>query len=161
MVWDEFKRDSSNQELCWGAAPCQYTARALPGEPREPRRKVGHRAAVGRPPLLDVGEVATFDDAVEPLGATDQQARSTAGQRVGRQLPRRLRTGPPVEQLDVTGRMGQQQLDGLRLGRIVVGIAAEAPEACLTQARFLIRAGVVEAPGPGLPIQVVTAVVRD
>jgi hypothetical protein len=55
---------------------------------------------------------------------------------------------------------GQQQLDGLGFAG-VVGIPDEPPEPRLAQAGLLVLAGVIEAPGPGFPIQVVAAVVRD
>ena len=119
-----------------------------------------HQPAVGVHALLDVAQVAALDDAVEPFGATDQHTGSTAGQRVGSQLPRRLVAWTPIEQFDVTGRMSQQQLDRRGLGR-VVGIGDKPPEAGLAQAGFLIGARVVEAPGAGFPVQVVAAVVGD
>ena len=40
--------------------------------PRQPCGEVGHQAAVGVDPLLDVGEVAVLDDAVKPLRAAHQ-----------------------------------------------------------------------------------------
>lgn len=45
-----------------------------------------YQPAVGIDAFLDVGQVATFDDAVESFGAADQNARPTAGQRIGHQL---------------------------------------------------------------------------
>ena len=77
-----------------------------------------HQPAVGVDALLDVGEVAALDDAVEPLGPADQHAGLAARQRVGDQLPRRLVARAAVEQLDVTRGMRQQQLDGLGLRRV-------------------------------------------
>ena len=65
-----------------------------------------------------------------------------------------------VEQLDVPRRMGQQQLDGLGFVRIS-GVGDEPPEAGLTQIGLVVLAVLVQPPGPGLPIQVVTTVVRD
>lgn len=66
-----------------------------------------YQPAVGIDAFLDVGQVATFDDAVESFGAADQNARPTAGQRIGHQLSRGLGARPPVEQFDITGRMRQ------------------------------------------------------
>ena len=120
-----------------------------------------HQPAVGVHPFLDVGQVAAFDDAVQPFGAPHQHAGSTAGQRIGHQLPRRLGERPPVEQFDVTGRISQQQFDRLGLARVVVGIADKSPKARLAQARFLVSARCVKAPGAGFPVQKIAAVVRD
>ena len=91
-----------------------------------------HQPAVGVDALLDVCEVAALDDAVKPLGPADQHAGLAARQRVGHQLPRRLVAGRAVEQLDITGGMRQQQLDGLGFGR-VVGVVDEPPETRLAQ----------------------------
>ena len=108
-------------------------------------RKVRHQPAVGVDALLDVGQVAALDDAVEPLGSTDQHAGLAARQRVGDQLPRRLIERTAVEQLDKAIGMREQQLDGLRLRR-VRGIVDESPETGLPQARLVVVAGFGQSP---------------
>jgi hypothetical protein len=57
----------------------------LSDESRQPRGQMRDQSAVGVYSLFDVGQVAAFDDAVEPLGATDQHTGTGAGQGVGRQ----------------------------------------------------------------------------
>ena len=104
----------------------------LPDEARQPGRQMRNQAAVGVDALLDVGQIAALDDAVEPFGAADQHAGLAARQRVGDQFPGRLVERPAVEQFDIAGRMRQQQLDRLRLAR-VVGVVDEPPEARLAK----------------------------
>ncbi len=118
-----------------------------------------HQATVGVHAFLDVGQVAAVDDAVEPLGPADQHTGLAAGQGVGHQLPGRLTAWSAVEQFDISGRMRQQQLDGLRLGGIV-RIVDETPETGLPQAGPVVFAEPVEPPRAGFPVQVVPAVVR-
>ena len=91
-----------------------------------------HQAAVGVDAFLDVRQVATLDDAVEPLGAADEHPGLAARERIGDQFPRRLVQRAAVEQLDVAGRMGQQEFDGLGLRR-VRGIVDEPPVTGLPQ----------------------------
>ena len=56
--------------------------------------------------------------------------------------------------------MGQQQLDGLRLGR-VGRIVNEPPVPGFAQSRAVELAGLVEPPGPRFPVEKVAAVVGD
>ena len=129
-------------------------------EPRQPRGQMRHQAAVGVDTFLDVGQIAALDDAVEPFGAADQHPGLAARQRVGGQLPGRLVEGLAVEQLDIAGGVGQQQLD--RLGLDGIGrVVDEPPEAGLAQTGRLVFAGVGQPPGPGLPVQIVAAVMGD
>ena len=68
--------------------------------------------------------------------------------------------GLAVEQFDVAGGMGQQQLDGLDFAGIG-GVVDEPPESGLTQRRALVLAGLGQPPRSGLPVEVVAAVVGD
>lgn len=56
-------------------------------EPDEAGGQMGDQAAVGVDPLLDIRQVAAFDDPVKPFGATDQNTGTATGQRIGDQLP--------------------------------------------------------------------------
>ena len=116
-----FGRSAGGQQARRGDRRRPEVDVALADEPGQPGGQMRHQAAVGVDALLDVGEVAAVDDAVQPLGAADQHAGLAAGQRVGDQLPRRLVERAAVEQFDVAGGVGQQQLDGLGLAGIGSG----------------------------------------
>ena len=118
---------------------------ALADVPRQPCRQVWHQATVGVDAFLDVSQIATFDDAVEPLGATDERPGLGARERVGGQFPRRLVQRTAVEKLDIAGRMGQQKLDGIGLGR-VGGIVDEPLESGLAQRRALVFTRLADPP---------------
>ncbi len=113
-----------------GAAPYPGTVSRWKRTSRADR--CGTRPPVGVHPLLDIGEVAALDDPVEALGAAHQNAGLAAGQGIGGQLPGRLVERAAVEQLDVAGGMGEQQLDGLGLVEIG-GVVDESPVAGLAQ----------------------------
>ncbi len=114
--------------------------------------------------FFHVAEVPAFDDAVAgrlaPPTSNPDLLRASASVTSSQDD---LGEGLAVEQLDIAGRMGQQQFDGLRLvtpGRIV-GIGHESPEAAFAQAGGVVFARFGQPPGPGVPVQVVTAVVGD
>ena len=79
---------------------------------------------VGEDALLDVGEVAALDDAVEAPGAADHRPVLAADDDVGRQFPAGLGERLAVVQLDDAGGVREQQFDGLLVDAAGDAVAA-------------------------------------
>ena len=102
--------------------------------------------------LVDVGEVALVDQAVEPLRSGDLLGRGRPGDGVGLDLPGPHVAPRPVVDLDDPGVVRDQDLDRA----VLLG----PPEAGLAGGLADDAAVVVEQPGAGLVGQERTAVVR-
>ncbi len=129
---------------------------------RQAGRETRFQATVRHDPLFDVRKVAAFDDAVQTLRAAVQCTGLAADHHVGGKFPRRLGECAPVVHFDDTGAVAEQEFDHFLVDAARDAVAAHAPVTALAQigGAHVLALG-VEAPGPGLPIEVRAAVVRD